>query len=266
MDIETEIKNHTYAAMDSSLLDNFNLISNRCSVEIDLIQEILGNLSHLIITISDVVLDKSRNTGNEDKPRGLILPLFTRNVSYLIASHKLMLLGLNNPSKSTLRTVMEGITQIYLVYSTKIEAELIYKKELDILTDDEINIFKNKYKYMPPREVRKLLYTGEKKIKIDTLYNEISNASHPTIKGIMSDIQLSDGPTNDTIYVILAFGMANIIAFLEVYSDKLDENTIENSAKLLDKCAKKCGGVVDLVPNHPSILEKLTLIPGPDLH
>lgn len=262
MNIETEIKNNAYAAIDSSLLDNFNLISDRCPVEIDLIQEVLGDLYNLITT--DGVSEE--NEGSKYRPRILIPPLFAKNLFFLIAAYKLMLLGLNNPSNSTLRTVLEGITQIYLIHATKNEAELIYKSEMDILTDSEKIILKKKYKYMSPGMVRDLLYTGEKKRMMDNLYSGMSNVSHTSIKGLITDMELTDDFTNDTIYVILAFGTANIIAFLEVYSDRIDENIIENSKKLLDKCAKAHGSVVDFVPNQPSILEKLTLAPDPDLY
>ena len=264
MNIETEIKDNAYAAIESSLLDNFNLISDRCPVEIDLIQEVLGDLYNLITT--DGVSEEPENEGSKYRPRILIPPLFAKNLFFLIAAYKLMLLGLNNPSNSTLRTVLEGITQIYLIHATKNEAELIYKREMDILTDDEKIILKKNYRYMSAGMVRDLLYTGEKKRMMDDLYNGMSNVSHPSIKGLITDMELTDDFTNDAIYVILAFGTANIIAFLEVYSDRIDENIIENSKKLLDKCAKAHGGVVDIVPNQPSILEKLTLTPDPDLY
>lgn len=257
-----KIKKRSYSEIDLIFQEKDNLISNKFSVKINLVQEMLENLFYLIDTMNNIILEEYKRTNNKlDGPAALIPHLFEKNSHYLVAAHKLSLLGLINPSNSMLRSIFECISQIYLLHLTEKEAELIYKREVGILTDEEKTELRKKYRYMSPKMARDILYHNKKKTKLSEFYSSISTSTHPSIKGIRCDIELNYDSLDHTIYGILALGAANIIAFLEVYLDRLDENIIENSMELLDKIDKEYGSMVDIVPNNPLFSEKLKISP-----
>ena len=159
---------------------------------------------------------------------------------------------------SIMRVVFEGITQIYLLHLTTKEAELFYKKQLDLLTDPEKEVWKTTYRYLTPQMVRNILYCEPKKTQMTDFYTVLSNTSHPSIIGAIGDIELKDEIVMDTLSGILALGISNIIAFNEIYSDKYNTKTIYAINNLLDKVTNQMKDqMIDIVPNNPSFTARL---------
>ena len=57
-------------------------------------------------------------------------------ITICFAAYKLACIGLNNPAYLNLRTVFEGITQMYLLHFTDREAYIFYRQQLGTLTED----------------------------------------------------------------------------------------------------------------------------------
>ena len=196
-----------------------------------------------------------------DGPKALIPILFDRNNHYLIAAHKLALNGLINPAYLNLRTVFEGISQIYLLHLTEKEADLFYKKQLNILTPSEENDLIKTYEWLKPAKVRNILFTNQKKNQINDFYNQISNSTHPSIISAMSDFILREETSTDVLNLILGLSAANLIVINETYFEKFDQDEVDEITNMLDMIADELGGfMVDMIPNNPSIKGKLKII------
>lgn len=241
-----------YKEIDSNLQNKQNLILMRYLNKVNLIEEVIG-CSYYLISVSNIVfLGELRKKCKElDGPTSSIQVLYQKNVHSLVASYKLAMQGLFSPSKVILRTVFEGITQIYLIHSGKKEAKLFYKSLANELSlAEEQNLRKTKFKELSPGYVRNILYEGEKKKELIKLYSALSEFTHPCLKSSAYDIELKDEVVNDTLGAILVLGSANLVAFNKIFSEKFDKKTIEVSNSLLGKVNVELGGGYDFVPNH----------------
>ncbi|WP_321430526.1 hypothetical protein [uncultured Methanolobus sp.] len=204
-------------------------------------------------------LEKSKVTGKSfSGPQSFVSLLFLRNSNYLIATEELALRGLANSSYLNLRVVFEGITLIYLLYLTEIEASLFYKKQLGILTPKEESDLKKKYNWLGPKTVRSILYSGEKKDQLEMFYHELSNFAHASVKGLMMDIESKKGVVGDILGTGLMLMVSNLIAIYDIYFDIIEEKEKKKIEQTCDEIVKELEGQwPDLAPNSPEFIDKL---------
>lgn len=261
-----KVRRRSYSDIESAFQTRRDSILKVYSGKINIFQETI----ELSFYLSDILNarfyeDYKKNNKPLDGPKALVPILFDRNNHYLIAAHKLAsLFGLINPCYQNLRSVFEVINQIYLLHLTDIEADLFYKKQLDLLTSTEKNELKDRHENLKPAKVRKLLYTGTKKQQADDFYKMISNSTHPSIISAMSDFILRDETIKDALDLTLGLSAANIIAIHETYFEKFEQEEVDEITNMMDKIAKELGDViVDIIPNNPSIPRQPRIVLNP---
>ncbi len=244
-----------------SIKKKHGIILEKYANKVSLIEEVIGHSSYLSDIIDSIIQKEYEATGKvQDDLNSYMVVLYKRNIHYLIASYKLSIIGLFNPSKATARALFEGITQLYLLYLTEEPAKLFLKRELGTLSSTEEKTYADKYSYLNAKCVRKLLYDEKREKVINDFYKSISEYTHPRIEGVLGDIALDDTSIKDNFDGLIALGLANIFAIKEVYSDKFDGKTDALIEKLLKKVVDETGGFITIVPNKPEFIKKLKFI------
>lgn len=181
--------------------------------------------------------------------------LFIRNIHYFIASYELISKGLNNSSVVILRSIFETILQVYMLhYTEKEKAELFYKIETDTNIDNWKQNAKTRRKEFAAIDIRKFLYTGEKRTQIDDFYHIVSEfAVHPSIKGASGDLGYNREITEAVLYLAIRLGVSNLIAMCEIYFDEIDPQFIKQAKDLKNRSEEKIKSYIklypDLIPN-----------------
>ena len=141
-----KVKRRKCTEIESVLQIRKDFISKEYVNKINIFRDSVELLFYLRDILNARFYEEHKKTNKPlDGPKALIPILFDRNNHYLIAAFKLALSGLNNPAYLNLRTVFEGINLIYLLHLTEKEADLFYKKQLNILTTSEKKDFKKTF-------------------------------------------------------------------------------------------------------------------------
>ena len=248
-------KRRDYNDIESILHYRKAIIFREHAAKLDIFQDSIELLFYLTTVLNDGVLYEFRRTGKRPDGPGSIIPvLFERNNHNLIAAYKLACIGLNNPAYLNLRTVFEGITQMYLLHLTDREAYIFYKQQLGTLTEDEEKELKNRHHWLRPSRIRELLYTGDRKEQVDDFYILISNAAHPGIKRAMGDFDYREDVTVDVLSISLALAAASLVTVRDIYSAMIGEEEAEEIDDILERVARELDGpVMDISPNHPGL-------------
>jgi hypothetical protein len=248
-------KRRDYNDIEFILSYRKDIIFREHATKLDIFQDSIELLFYLTKVLNAGFLDEVKRTGKRPEGSGTIIPvLFERNNHNLLAAYKLACIGLNNPAYLNLRTVFEGITQMYLLHFTDREAYIFYKQQLDTLTEDEEKELKNKHHWLRPSRIRAVLYAGEKKKQVDDFYILISNAAHPGIKRAMGDFDYREEVTVDVLSISLALSAASLMSIKNIYSDILNEEEAEEIDNILDRVTRELDGqVMDISPNHPGL-------------
>ena len=248
-------KRRDYNDIESTFLYRKDIIFSEHATKLDIFQNSIELLFYLTTVLNAGFIDEFKRTGKRpDGPKSIIPVLFERNNHNLLAAYKLACIGLNNPAYLNLRTVFEGITQMYLLQLTDREAYIFYKQQLGTLTETEEKELKNKHHWLRPSRIRQLLYTGEKKKQVDDFYILISNAAHPGIKRSIGDFDYREEVTVDVLSILLALSAASLMSIKNIYSSMIGEEEVEEIDDLLDRVTQELKGqVMDISPNHPSL-------------
>lgn len=250
----------TYDEIIKKLENRKDQISIDFHKETVLIKEIIEESFYLHGIINEIHRTNFDRTGIKlDGPEALLHFLFHRNNHYLIASYKLALKGLNNPSYAILRSVFETILHSYMLHLTDEEAKLFFKFETNQLTSKEEREVNSKYQRFAPRIIRKLLYEGQKLEQIFEFYKVISTSTHPSIKHAFEDMVYDKETTEDLLWLLLSLGIANIMAFGEVYFDSIKPTIAKELEELIKRVALELDAYPDLIPNKPEYKDKLKL-------
>lgn len=253
-------RKESYNEINKKFENREELISLDFHKETVLIKEIIEESFHFHEILNDLIRAKFKETGKKlDGPEAILHFLFSRNNHYLIASYTLALKGLNNPSYTILRSVYETILHSYMLHLTDEEAKLFFKFETNQLTSEEERKVNRKYQRFAPRIIRKLLYEGQKLDKIKKFYEHVSISAHPSIKHAMGDFGYDKETTKDHFYLLLSLGIANIIAFSEVYFDSIKPTVAKELEELIKRVALELEAYPDLIPNKPKYKDKLKL-------
>ncbi|SFM24085.1 hypothetical protein [Methanolobus profundi] len=247
-----------YNDIESTFLYRKEIIFREHAAKLDILQDSIELLFHLTTVLNAGFVDEFKRTGKHPEGPGSIIPvLFERNNHNLIAAYKLACIGLNNPAYLNLRTVFEGITQMYLLHMTDREAYIFHKQQLGTLTEDEERELKNRHHWLRPSRIREVLYTGDKKEQVDDFYILISNAAHPGIKRAIGDFDYREEVTVDVLSISLALAVASLMAIRDIYSSMINEEEVEEIDDLLDRVMQELSGqVMDISPNHPGLKRK----------
>ncbi|WP_340818503.1 hypothetical protein [Methanolobus sp. WCC4] len=248
-------KRRDYKDIESIFLYRKEIIFREHAAKLDIFQDAIGLLFYLTKILNAGSVDEVRRTGKiPDGPGSIIPVLFERNNHNLIAAYKLACFGLNNPAYLTLRTVLEGITQMYLLHLTDREAYIFYRYQLGILTEDEEKELKNKHHWLRPSRIREVLYTGEKKKQLDDFYILISNAAHPGVKRAIGDFDYREEVTVDVLSITLALTAASLMTVRDIYSDRIGVEEAEEIDDIVERVVQELKGpVMDISPNHPGL-------------
>ncbi|WMW24847.1 hypothetical protein RE474_12300 [Methanolobus sediminis] len=248
-------KRRDYNDIESILNYRKDIIFREHAAKLDIFQDSIELLFYLTTVLNAGFIDELKTTGQRpDGPKSIIPVLFERNNHNLIAAYKLACIGLNNPAYLNLRTVFEGITQMYLLHLTDREAYIFYKQQLGTLTEDEEKELKNKHHWLRPSRIREVLYTGEKKKLVDDFYILISNAAHPGIKRAMGDFEYREEVTFDVLSILLALASASLASIKDIYSSMIDEEESKDIDNILNRVTQELNGqVMDISPNHPGL-------------
>ncbi len=256
----TQIETCYYRKMDS-IKKKHDIILEKYANKVNLIEEVMGHSLYLSDIIDSIIQKEYESTGKvQDDLDSYIVFLYKRNIHYLIASYKLSIIGLFNPSKATARAFFEGITQLYLLYLTKEPAILFLKREMGTLSSAEEKEYADEYNYFSAKCVRQLLYDEKREKVIENFYDSISEYTHPRIEGVLGDMELDDKSIKDNFDGLIALGLANIFAIKEVYSNKFDGKIDALIEKLLKKVVDETGGFIQIVPNKPEFIKKLKFV------
>jgi hypothetical protein len=248
-------KRRDYNDIESTFLYRKDIIFKEHAAKLDIFQNSIELLFYLTKVLNAGFLNEFKKTGKRlEGPRTIIPVLFERNNHNLIAAYKLACIGLNNPAYLNLRTVFEGITQMYVLHLTDREAYIFYKQQLGTLTETEEKELKNKHHWLRPSRIRQLLYTGEKKKQVDDFYILISNAAHPGIKRAMGDFDYRKEVTVDVLSILLALSAASFMIVKDIYPAMVGEEEAEEIDNLLNRITQELNGqVMDISPNHPGL-------------
>ncbi len=258
------IKRRDYNDIESILNYRKDIIFKEHAAKLDILQDSIELLFYLTKVLNARFLDDVTAKRRSLKGPASIIPvLFERNNHYLLAAYKLACIGLNNPAYLNLRAVFEGITHMYLLHLTDREAELFYRQQLSVLTADEEKELKNRHHWLRPSRVRELLYSDKKKSQIDDFYILISNSAHPGIKNAIGDFDYNKELSSDVLSISMALAAANLLAVNETHFDRIYEEESEEIDRIISRVTEELDGfMVDIIPNHPQIKEKLNLNPG----
>ena len=150
---------------------------------------------------------------------------------------------------------------MYLLHLTEKEADLFYKSQLNEMSVNEKKEFEGTFKWLGPAKVRNILYSDEKKRRINESYTQLSNSAHPSIKSAMNDFDYRDETVTDALHLTLALSCANIIAIHETFLDKFNEEEVTEIINTLDEIAEELGGVmIDMIPNNPNLKKKPIIV------
>jgi hypothetical protein len=249
-------KRRDYNDIESILNYRKDIIFKEHAAKLDIFQDSIELLFYLTKVLNAGFIDEFKRTGKRlEGPRTIIPVLFERNNHNLLAAYKLACIGLNNPAYLNLRTVFEGITQMYLLHFTDREAYIFYRQQLGTLTEMEEKELKNKHHWLRPSRIRELLYTGEKKKQVDDFYILISNAAHPGIKRAMGDFDYREEVTVDVLSISLALSAASLMSIKNIYSSMIGEEEVEEIDSILDRVVRELEGqVLDISPNHVGLI------------
>ena len=203
---------------------------------------------------------------------------FQRNAHYLVGAFSLLNMGLTNQATAILRTIFETILESYLIIlnlcvsdlpqnitqeltegekGTSL-SELISKNKVSNLSEEENKLFK-KIKHLAPRIIRQTLYTKEKKEQIDKFYAVLSEMSHPTITGMMSEIEYNLNDIKDKMKLLLALGATNLIVISEAHFLELPQEEKVKTDELLNVIFCHLKAVPDLIPDKEKHKKKLKI-------
>lgn len=258
--MEQKVTKRPFGQLDNIFNSRQRLINQQFSEDLALVKETIEQSFYLLDLIETRLAGEAITTGEKlSGPKALLPIIYGNNCHFLIASYKLVLQGLNNPARATLRSVFEGILQIYLLHLTKREAELFYKKDIGQLTADEEKEVKRKFNWLSPNKIREILYTEQTGKQMFKFYSVLSDSAHPSIKGRSSDIDYNENITKDNLFLILDLGFANLIAISEVYSDKMDEHEKQETDTILNKIVKRIESIPNLVPDAQTFQGKIKI-------
>ena len=259
--MDSIVKRRKYVEIDVLFQTQKKLTLKNHANEIKIYKETIELLFYLRDILDARIREDTRVSGKPlSGPKALIPILYDRNNHYLIAAYKLTSNCLINPAYLNLRVVFETILQIYLLHLTKNEADLVYKKQLDILNKDEQKDLNTNYGGLKPFKVRNILYSDKKRFQINESYKQLSNSAHPSIESAMNDFDYRDETVTDALHLTLALSCANIIAIHETFFDKFIDKEITEISNTFDKIEKELGFRIDMVPNNPNLTKKPIIV------
>jgi hypothetical protein len=260
--MESSVKRRKCTEIESIFQTRKELMFKNHTDEINIFRDTIELLFYLRDILNAMIYEDTKVSGKPlSGPKALIPILYDRNNHYLIAAYKLTSNCLINPAYLNLRVVFETIAKIYLLHLTEKEADLFYKSQLSELSVNEEKEFKSKYRWLGPKQVRNILYSGRKKDQINDFYEQISNSAHPSIKSAMIDFDYRDETVTDALHLTLALSCANMIAIHETYFDKFNGEEVTEIINTLDKIAEELGGfMIDMIPNNPNLKKKPIIV------
>lgn len=258
--MDTMVKRNKYVEIDELFQTRRELTLKNNASKINVYKDAIELLFYLGDVLQARLYEETEKSGKLlDEPKVLIPILYDRNNHYLIAAYKLTSNCLINPAYLNLRVVFETIAKMYLLHLTKKEADLLYKKQLDMLSKDEKKDLNKNYGGLKPFKVREILYCGKMKEQIDKLYGNLSNSAHPSIVSANSDFIYRDDTVADALNLTLALSSANLIVIYETYFDKFNKEDNSEIKNTLDKIAEELGGVmINMIPNNLKKNQKLS--------
>ena len=259
--MDSIVKRRKYVEIDVLFQTQKKLTLKNHANEIKIYKETIELLFYLRDILDARIREDTRVSGKPlSGPKALIPILYDRNNHYLIAAYKLTSNCLINPAYLNLRVVFETIAKMYLLHLTEKEADLFYKSQLNEMSVNEKKEFEGTFKWLGPAKVRNILYSDEKKRRINESYTQLSNSAHPSIKSAMNDFDYRDETVTDALHLTLALSCANIIAIHETFFDKFIDKEITEISNTFDKIEKELGFRIDMVPNNPNLTKKPIIV------
>lgn len=194
-----------------------------------------------------------------------ILEMFEAKIHNYLMSHLYSIkYGFSPSSYTILRSVYEDICMLYalICYEDILE---IFTKNLtkDSLSENERNklykTYKENYKFLKPSFIRKKLYSDNILTTMNSFYDNMSERSHPTIKGLEACYAISEEQLDDSLRLGIILATFNLVIIVEIYRkdiDKESKNKIKNIIKIFYKYEKS---FFNFFPNKNEASSKLFL-------
>lgn len=250
----------SYSQVITVLEKREELVNRDFTNKVQLIEESIGHLFCLDDLIEARHHRRYRKTQKyREVPKALLSFLYKKNNHYLVSAYILALKGLNNPTYSILRSVYEGVLEMYTIHLTGKDSELLSEQETEQLNRNRGEKPTKKKKYFRHSEIIKLLYQDPTQEKMRDFYGVVSESTHPSVRGIMASFRYSKEATEDVLTLILGLIFANIVVIHEIYSDELKESEKIKTDDILNKMGQELGEVTYLVPDKPEFAERLNI-------
>lgn len=183
------------------------------------------------------------NWGAKELPphQQLVSIYFFRNMTYLRAAYLLACEGSCGASRDLQRTIYETILRGYLFIVDENEAKLFYNYIERKIDPKEEKALRNR-KFYPFEFLLGKLYTPESGKFNRRIFHELSRFSHPSIRGVLLDLQYSENSIEDCLKMILGLMYGTVQMMTEGFFELLDDcikntikETLENIASFLNE-------------------------------
>jgi len=249
----------SFQEIESIFNKRIELTSSTHQEEILLVKELLTRSFYYIDLIHQKLAETSIATDKKINIQQALPNLyFQRNVHYLYGMFELCTRGLTNQAIALARVVFETILETYACLLDAECADLIFKRETDTLSEEDIKKLK-KLDYLGPKIIRNRLFTDEKRKNTEKFYKQLSKISHPGIEGLSSEVDFNANDTQDKLRAILTLGTSNIIVVSEAYYSAIPQDEMKKTDILLNRVFKSLQFIPTLVPDKPDLLTKLKI-------
>ncbi len=260
---ELKLRSCKYSEIKSKLIESRKREFEDEVIEqkIKICEEIIEYSLYLYASTNDIVnLSPTGERVNEKDT--WVSEMYERNFLYLISSYELGRSGLINSANVLLRSIFEVVCHIYFMHlTTDEELQLFLRNELckqNPLSKAELKVIRSNYKFFSPGFVRGLLYENSKRVSMDNIYSDMSKRAHASVTSAKSSFTSDPDMLDDTLCGILSLGIANVVAYWEVWFDTLNKNNINKFDFLLEKMHKELNMIpFDIIPNKPDMLTKI---------
>ena len=203
--------------LEKEVKNKFSLLINQVEENLDIFNQIGICFNNMIVRRYKETKEKSSNA------EGLIHMISIKNFSFLQAVYYLVKINLNKPAQSLIRTIFEGLHYMYILRLDNELGEKIVNFE-----------FYNKGKRVTYKEIKEKLYKDKHLLSINFIYDGLSKATHPSIKGQAVDNKFREGTTEDILKNIISYSFFNSIIIAELYWDNFNEEEKEKILSLLN--------------------------------
>jgi hypothetical protein len=186
---------------------------------------------------------------------------FFRNMTYLRAAYLLAREGSCGASSDLQRTAYETILRGYLFIVDEEEAKLHASIIEDTLKPEEKETLR-KRKYYPFDLLLEKLYMPKSRKPHQRTFHELSRFSHPSIRGVFTDIRYSEKEIENCLKLILALTYGTVQMMTEGFFELLDDRIKETIKATLKSIASFLHEVPLFEPDKEGLTSKIRLRRG----